>query len=307
MIPYPIYLACQKGSGSPFNTQTTGIGRATTIDGYTPRNKKLLTFPYCYLVLDVLNDSAVYKYESFTDPSNIFFAIYCSLTPDPEIIFIPVNYENVDTNAVYAMTMKGYPQCAFIIDSYRSWLATRAGTDITSLLGSGTSAIGGVVGKAGNALNEANVASTTGSIAGEASAVLGGVTAGIGAVATGLGISSGIIGMAKEASQGNKPRGTQGAGTLVGANKLKPHIRRMSITSKFAKMIDSFFDRYGYTTNLVKVPNRVRSGKTFCFCQTNECNITGAIPAKDMAKIKSVYDKGVTFWTSLGAIGDYPT
>ena len=42
------------------------ISKPTYIDGYLPRNKKLLTYPYCYLVLSNNNGSAnILHYEKF--------------------------------------------------------------------------------------------------------------------------------------------------------------------------------------------------------------------------------------------------
>lgn len=324
MVPYAIYLGNQVGSGTPFNSQTMSFARPTTIDGYTPRNKKLLTFPYCYLVLDVINDSAVYKYEQFVNPNNIYFAFYCALTPDPEIVFIAGDYENMGLNPVHSLIMKGYPQCPYIIDSYRSYMATHATANIASIIGQGASGIGGAVSsalnavgnvsKAGEAIKAAEVAKAAG-VAGAtegltstvASAAGSTVAAGAASIAAGAAISASIIDNAKQASQGNKPRGITGSNTLVGAKKYKPHLRRMCITAQYAAMIDSFFDMYGYATNLVKIPNRTRSGKTFCYTQTANCNVVGSIPAFDLAKIKNIYDSGITFWTSLSAVGDYPT
>lgn len=55
--------------------------KPTSLDGYIPKNKKLLTFPYCFLVGSNNNGSSnVYKYEKFTG-SNCEFDFSCIPTP----------------------------------------------------------------------------------------------------------------------------------------------------------------------------------------------------------------------------------
>ena len=57
------------------------ISKPTTVDGYTPKNKKLLTFPYCFLVGSNNNGSSnIYKYEKFKS-SNCQFDFSCIPTP----------------------------------------------------------------------------------------------------------------------------------------------------------------------------------------------------------------------------------
>ena len=46
---------------------TESFQKPSTLDGYTPKNKKLLTFPYCFLLVSNNNgNSNVYHYEKFT-------------------------------------------------------------------------------------------------------------------------------------------------------------------------------------------------------------------------------------------------
>ncbi|MBR2652468.1 MAG: hypothetical protein IKB83_00085 [Mycoplasmataceae bacterium] len=61
-----------------YNFSTT---KPTTIDGYTPKNKKLLTFPYCFMVASNNNGSSnVYQYEKFKS-NNCVFDFSCIPTP----------------------------------------------------------------------------------------------------------------------------------------------------------------------------------------------------------------------------------
>lgn len=308
MLPYAIYLGNVSGSGA-WGTTTGGLSRPTQIDGYTPRNKKLLTYPYCFLSLDCINDEMSFKYELFNDPSRIVFDLTCSLSPDPEVVIMPIGYGEYtsQSTAVYSITMKGFPQCAFVIDSYRSWLATRAGTDISSIIGStfgmGASAVSGM----GNASVTASKAAASGNIGAHDASVVGSVASGLGMLANTAGITSSILGSLNQATKGNKVRGTQGSGSLFARGLLRPHLRRMSITKEYAKMIDDFFEVYGYAINRVDTPKTHITGRSYCYTQTSNCDIHGNIPSFDRVKIQSIFDRGVTFWTSLTNIGNYNT
>ena len=80
--------------------------KPTDLDGYKPKNNKLFTYPYCYMLMN--NNSggtAIYKYELFNNPDDdkhCAFYIYSSVTPGMSITIAPRYYngvnENVDEN-----------------------------------------------------------------------------------------------------------------------------------------------------------------------------------------------------------------
>ena len=54
------------GEASP-KYHTININKPYSIDGYVPRNNKLLTYPYCYMLVSNNNGTSnVYQYEKFT-------------------------------------------------------------------------------------------------------------------------------------------------------------------------------------------------------------------------------------------------
>lgn len=77
------------------------------------------------------------------------------------------------------------------------------------------------------------------------------------------------------------------------------YIVRLQITAEYRKMLTNFFKMFGYKVNDVKVPN-LRSRQHFNFIKTVGANVTGNIPAEDLAVIKQMFDNGVTIWH-----GDY--
>ena len=82
------------------------------------------------------------------------------------------------------------------------------------------------------------------------------------------------------------------------------YINQMTISPQHAKIIDSYFTRFGYATKITKVPNRnVRTH--FCYTKTVGCEIKGKIPQSEREVICNVYDHGITFWKYAADIGNY--
>lgn len=78
----------------------------------------------------------------------------------------------------------------------------------------------------------------------------------------------------------------------------------MGIKPEFAKIIDNYFNLRGYQVNTVKVPNRaVRQHWTYT--KTKGCIVVGNAPSDDIRKICNIYDKGITFWRSPEYVGQY--
>lgn len=258
--------------------------RNRTIDGYTPRNLKLLTYPYNYVAVDTLNEAHNYRFEYSHDQNNqLTFFLIATMSPNFSISVVPFQY-NMDAkpgtgwdrlNWTESVEITGFPQAAFTIDSFRAWLAQHAVGDVIGIAGQGIGTIG-------------NFAS--GNVAG---GVLGM-----------LGIASSINSAMINATQGSKARGNQGSSNAQALGAKAATFKRMSITAEYARMIDDFFDRYGYSCCKIKKPNRnVRPHWTYT--KTRDCNITGHIPADDMAKIKSIYNNGITFWKIGSEVGNY--
>ena len=86
--------------------------------------------------------------------------------------------------------------------------------------------------------------------------------------------------------------------------KLDFTIMQMQVKPEYAKMIDDYFDFFGYACNHVKVPNRnVRPHWTFT--KTQGCTINANCPGDDEDMICRIYDNGVTFWRNGDEVGNY--
>lgn len=274
-----IYLAPKKfalyvASDEP-HTETIVLGRPSTIAGFIPNNKKLLTYPYSFLSVDSLNDSHIYRYEYFQGETVAFEATGCVLGT-PSVICAPVDYEmNQITNYTQQIVMGGYPMCAFTVDSYKQWLASSG------------------------VFNTMSAISSAGAIA--ASAATGSVM-GMGVAA--LGVASAIAHDRVESQRANTSRGS--VSTFVNAQMGTKDIyfKQMGLKLEKAKSLDDFFSRYGYSCEQVKVPNRAVR-KRWTYTKTKGCVVKGNVPADDLERIASIFDKGVTFWTTIGDVGEY--
>ena len=102
------------------------------------------------------------------------------------------------------------------------------------------------------------------------------------------------------------PHARGGGGSIINmANQIKGfQFYYAYIRKEFAQIIDEYFNMYGYATHRVKVPNRVIRPH-WNYVKTINVSLTGSVPADDMALLRSIYDKGVTFWRNGNEVGQY--
>ena len=269
LMPSAFY---SKGSAPVIEVQK--VAKPTTIGGYTPKNKKLLTYPYCYLGVDCGNNSAIYRYEYFSESTCDFTLIGC-VSCNPQIACVPSNYLSETLYYPEKLVMSGFPQVAWSIDTYRAWLAQSGSTHFLSGLASSVGVASG--------LASGNV---------------------VGASLSAVGLAQNLNGYTLAANRPPQAVG-QSSGDIDVATRTKNFwFKRMGITKNYAEIIDDYFTKYGYATNLVKVPNR-SSRPHWNYVKTNGCCIVGKLPADDIKKIIGIYDKGVTFWKNGNNVGNY--
>lgn len=276
-----------KGATSIFKE----VGRNTKTSGsYTPKNKKLLTYPYNFLyVTNNSGGAGVYRYERFGDPSACNFKIVGSLSPDGATKLYPMNYNGQQHNYEEGLTLSGFPSCAWNDDVYKLWLAQNQNQQNLSMLTAGLTIAGGVV-ATGASVVTGNVPTALG---------------GIGAITHGAtSIASTLAQRADKAVQPPQSKGQHSGSVNVAAGFQTFTIQRKSIGVEYARIIDDYFTMYGYQTNRVKVPAR-RVRENFTYTKTVNCHVTGNLCTEDLLKIQSIYDNGITFWVLGDSIGDY--
>lgn len=276
-----------------------------TIDGYVPRNAKLSTFPFRYLlVANNAGASVPFKYERFYRIDNGVrtnlppeFIIEGVLTPGCSVRMVPLHYNGVDRNDDEGINLGKYPILNWTSDVYTNWL-TQNGVNIALNVGTGLSQIGG------GALTAANTAIVAG-LAGLAATPAVAVAAGAAVVGGVSKIINTLSQIHQQSFSAPQAKGNLNAGDVVTASDQNDfHFYDMTIKAEYAKIIDEFFDMYGYKCNRVKIPEKAHRA-AYWYTKTIDANITGNIPQDDLQVIKDCYNRGITFWRNTTHFKNY--
>lgn len=259
--------------------------KPSTVNGYTPRNKKLLTFPYCYLYASNNGGGgAIYKYEKFSGDSSQF-KFYGNVAPGMSIRFLPLNYNNQAVNNEEGFNCGKLPICSWNTDVYTNWLTQNSLNIGIDLVSGGINTIAGV-----------GIAATGG----------GALTGGMIALG-GINQIGNTIGQINQMSfTPPQAKGNINSGDITfSSGWSRVSLYDTSIKREYARIIDGYFDMFGYKTCYVKVPY-TNHRERYWYTKTIDVNIDGAIPNKDLQKIKDAYNNGITFWKNPSDIGNYP-
>lgn len=281
-------------------TQT--FTRPSTIDGYTPKNNKMFCWPFCYF--NISNNAGTcqpFRYEDFS--STVSFVTEGTFGLSGSTKTIPQNYRGVSTsdNALdFSINGPKYPVCSWRSDSYTNWLTQNAVNMDRQLLQStlegGVKGVGAAAGLLG------------------AAALMGGPVSipamlGLSTLATVAPVLGTIKDQVRAKTQANmtpdQVGGNTSAGDFLWAKYRSPFTYMpMSVKSEYAKIIDAFFSAYGYEVNEVKTPN-ITGRTNWNYVKTVGCYIQADIPQDDLEEIKSMFDKGITFWHNPATFMDY--
>ena len=301
--------------GTPYSGNKKVLSRPTTIDGYTPVNKKLLTYPYQYcLFQNMAGASNILFYEysgKLTGTSNIEDgAIYIQYYGVPSIggsvVAIPKYYKNQALSFDNLLVLGKYPTLGWSEDAYTNWLTQNAVNLTSAKALTGIELVGGIGMIAGGvALSATGVGSGMG---------VGMISSGINTTMKGAGDA---LELANEyynhSLEPDSYKGNTNAGdiiTCIGA--MGYEYKGMSITRQYAEKIDKYFTRFGYAQNAIMQPNmlhranynyiQISNDSTTAYSNNNN-NIS--VPAGDLELINNIFRKGVTVWNNHTNFGDY--
>ena len=266
------------------NMGSTSIAKPYyTIDGYTPHNNKLFCWPYNLLLIDNNGGSAhEYRFEDFSTNACGFQTVG-SIMPGCSIKTVPQNYKGSGANFAESMVGIKLPIGSWQGDVYTNWLtqnsiniAASIASDVVSVgLGAGMLASGMTIGGAGS------IASGVTGIAGT-----------VGTIYQHSRIPNQVYGNTNSADV-----------TFANGNSYFSAYTRC-IKAEYARVVDNFFDMFGYKVNRVKIPN-ISSRTQWNFIKTIDCNVDGDIPQEDLETIKKACNKGITFWHTPANIYNY--
>lgn len=255
-----------------------------TIDGYTPKNKKLYTYPYNFFHIDNGAGTGLQlRYEFFTQLTPKIH-ITGTLTQPVGVVARPVGYKNIvnanlQGSTTEVLTIGNYPMCSWNTDAYEAWIAQNA---IPMGIGMASTVVGGMVASIMNPL------------------------AGAVGIGTAIGQVSNLLSQGYKASiQADIIKGNFSNGNLNVPEHFQTFVYgRCSITSEYAHMIDDYFTMFGYGVKRCKVPNR-NARPHWNYVKTVGCTLTGSVPADSMRHLCQIYDHGITFWNNGNEIGNY--
>ena len=285
----------------------------TDLDGYTPRNNKLYTYPFSFVRAS--NNNASYhdyrfELQNDVDITRSDFQIRGALDPTGDALLIPKNYNGQAYNMQEYLNMGGYPQCSWSYNGYDSWLAQNSGAVGAALLTGALMVAPAAVGLAAGAAALGGTAATAGLVAGGAATVgevaaLGGVTASTAGMALmgGTQLASTAGKLIDASRQSSSVRSASSNVALHGIGYGVFSVMRMSVRAQIAKRIDDFFDVFGYSTQEVKLPN-ITGRTSWNYVKCRDAAFEGTAPAKDTALINARLNAGVTFWHT-DDIGNY--
>ena len=123
--------------------------RPGSIGSYTPKNNKVLCFPYTYLTLSNNNGAnAIFHYEDFGyDPNNpnvVKFKVDGVCCPGCSIRCYPWQYKGVTDNYTIGISAGKFPICNWSTDAYTNWLTQNSVNMGVSAAGTIISAVGGI-------------------------------------------------------------------------------------------------------------------------------------------------------------------
>ena len=265
--------------------------------GYTPRNKKLLVYPYRYLLAtNNTGTSVIYQYEYFAENihnnnNNLHFKTYGDISQGCSMKCVPQNYKNVsNNNFIESLPYSKYPIGAWVGDSYTNWLTQNAlNMKVEEVKGTLKMLGGGFQLSKGINQKDANFADS-----------------GLSNFASGFSdIAQVEIDKYNHSFMPAQANGNLNVGDVnfsLGLDNI--YFYKMSITPQYSAIIDEYFDMFGYKTHKVKIPN-IEGRLNWNYVKTMGLNITGDIPQKDMQKIKDIFDSGITFWHNPSTFLNY--
>ena len=281
-VSHEFEMAVVPSSTTEKNMGDIGYPKADHLDNdYVPVNKKMLTFPYCFL--NVTNNCGVtvdYKYELFNGNSCGFklrgaIGVGCSIKMYPIDYAVKGTNSSTLENKLYSIDASKLPTCPWSNDAFTNWLTANSVNMALDIAGSTFTGV------------------ASGGVAG---GLVGGFSSIAGSVAS----------IYQHSLQPPTAKGGVNEGDLLFAQRNTYNIYPMTIKRENAVVIDRYFSRFGYKINEVKTPN-LNSRTQFNFIKVGGMDelITGNIPAMDLEKINSLCRKGVTIFHNYTNLGNY--
>lgn len=252
-----------------------------SLNGYVPRNKKLLTYPYNYVTASSgSGDIMEYPIEQFE--LGVRFRIYGEFSQSPQLSCLPLNFCGETENLDKKTATEIYPQIPFRNDNSEYYNMAKS----FNTVGFVTNYVGNSVGKAmdGGGISGGDIMNSLQSI------------------------TNHYMSEAKLDDQSYRNsctfNGKSTTGIKYASSNLGFFIYQRSISVEYAKIADDYLDYFGYKVMRNKVPN-LKNRPNWNYVKTLNCNVYGEIPKPDLDKIVATFNNGVTLWHNPDTMYDY--
>lgn len=302
---------------------------------YRPYNNKLLTYPYNFLTItNPEGGNVIIKFELFDSLDDIQFQITSVLTKNPTFECTPMHYANTNYAISDSISMAPFGLCSWNNDNYANWYAQHKNSinaQSINATASYNSSKAVNTNNYNNALDNNNTSmykgliNTAGGVIGNLShgnfggALISGVQGGANTYLdyqqgkrnanNDLSNSNllnttnyqntirGLMASVKDAQvQPNTCKGdTSSCGLDMARDTACFYFKQTMIKPEYAKMIDMYFQMYGYAVNLIDYPV-LKSRKKWNYIKTINSNIYGEIPFDDIQMLNAIFDNGFTLW-----------
>lgn len=248
--------------------------------GYSPKNKKLLQYPYCYhLITNGQGASALIRPEKFKVKDQAHqFSISGAVCPGCSIICCPQDYNNYLYSYNDSIQAGKFPQVAWAGDAYTNWLVNNGISLANSLFQSQSKLV-------------------KGSIKGDVEDVIDSAFS----IAQSMRESE-LAELLPPQFGGNINSGD----VMFSINNLNIMYSNMSIDAEHAMAIDDYFTKFGYATNQLKEPNLTgRPFWNYVQISSDDTYYKSGATADVLEELNNILRSGVTIWHDYNSMYDY--
>lgn len=319
-IPVPDTYTLANNTPISYGLPVT-VHRPTQLNGYTPRNNKLFTYPYSFVELgDYMGREQDYRWEYFKTGDAIFDDKICGISDGVGYV-TPRNYNGVEPEVLVPQDRRSAEPFTYSFDNkicwtysaYQNWAAQNQVVNQLAIAGgiaaTGVGALTGMAGFAGlsagkKALEEAATKTLKQRAESKIASSQREINSGVLGIGGGLSTVAGTLANIDRMSRHpNTAKGNTAGNSKFQNGYAGWYSCAMSLRAEFAQIADKFFDMFGYQVDIVKVPNRT-GRKYWNYVKTANADMHGNVPAEDMARINAIYNSGITFWHT-DDIGNY--
>lgn len=273
------------------------ISRISALDGYTPKNNKMLCYPFCYIALsNAVGQYMIYHQEEWNlnaISNKMVATMYGSLTNGCSIRVVPNYYAGVQYAWDHALSIGKFPSLAWANDVYTNWL-TQNGVNILGIpLNAEQAGVLGGIAKLGAGI----------ALASAGSSVVGGTM-------IGTSVRDMFDVMQQSYQADIVPAGVKGSlnssDVIASKGENRLHIYKMTMKNEYARICDNFLTKFGYKVNTIKTPNI--TGRTYWnYIKIGNSEILGygSISNEYLEKINTIARNGTTIWHNHANIGNY--